>query len=186
MSLPRPVTLAGQAITLRTLLPGDAEAMHAAIVESSPALSTTMLWWHEGFSLNETRDWAETCQSLWDQGQHYEFAILSGPAEGYLGSCAMSGLNKQQSKANLSYWVRTSQTGKGIASQASRLVAQWAFRSLGVQRIEIVVVSTNLPSRGVALKAGATQEGILRNGLWWNGRPYDAVVFSFIPEDFSL
>ena len=183
---PRDLTLDGQGIIVRPLLLDDAEAMYAAALESAEVLSTTMSWWHEGFSLDEMRNWIALCQTFWEQGSHYEFSILSKRSSNYLGSCALGPINRQGMRANLSYWVRTSQTGQGIASQAVRLVAQWAFRALGLQRIEIVIVTTNIPSRRVALKAGATQEAILRNGLRWAEQPYDAVLFSFIPEDFGL
>lgn len=184
--LPRDLTLDGQTITLRPLAPGDAEAMYAAAVESAEALRTTMPWWHDGFSLDEMRNWTNLCQTFWEQGSQYEFSMLSKRSGDYVGSCALGPINRQGMRANLSYWVRTSQTGHGIASEAARLVSQWAFQALGLQRVEIVIVASNLPSRRVALKAGATQEAILRNGLRWADRPYDAVLFSFIPEDFAL
>lgn len=183
--VPRDFTLDGQTITLRPLLPGDVEAMYTAALESAEVLSTTMSWWHEGFSLDEMRNWTNLCQTFWEQGSHYEFSILSKRSGDYVGSCALGPINRQGMKANLSYWVRTLQTGQGIASQAARLVSQWAFRALSLQRIEIVIVPSNIPSRRVALKAGATQEAILRNGLRWADQPYDAVLFSFIPEDFA-
>src|SRR5262249_32316639 len=184
--VPRDVTLDGPTMTLRPLVPGDAEAMHNAAVESAEALRTTMPWWHEGFSLEEMRNWTTLCQTFWEQGSHYEFSLLSKRSGDYLGSCALGPINWPGMRANLSYWVRTSHTGQGIASQAVHRVARWAFHALGLQRGEVVVVVTNVPSPRVALKAGATQEGVLRNGLRWADRPYDAALFSFIPEDFAL
>ena len=182
--VPHDSTLDGQTMLLHPLAPTDTEAMYIAAIESAEALRTTMPWWHEGLSLEEMQNWTTLCQTLWDQSSHFEFSILSKSSGDYLGSCALGPIHWPGMQANVSYWVRSSHIGQGIASQAVRLVVQWAFHTLGLQRVEILVVVSNMPSQRVALKAGATQEAILRNGLRWADQPYDAVLFSFIPKDF--
>ena len=87
--------------------------------------------------------------------------------------------------ANLGYWVRTSATGKGIASRATRLVAGFAFEELKLQRVEIMAAVGNIASQRVAEKAGAIREGVLRKRLLNDDRPLDAVLFSLIEEDLS-
>jgi RimJ/RimL family protein N-acetyltransferase len=71
--------------------------------------------------------------------------------------------------ANLGYWVRTSETGRGIASKATRLVAQFGFAELGLQRIEILAAVGNVASQRVAEKAGAVRECVARKRLLING-----------------
>ena len=88
--------------------------------------------------------------------------------------------------ANLSYQIRTSRTGEGIASEAARLVAQYGFQELGLQRIEVVVAVDNAPSLRVAEKIGAFREGLLRNRLRIKGSPRDAYMHSLIPSDFAI
>jgi len=66
--------------------------------------------------------------------------------------------------ANVGYWVRTGQTGQGIATAAVRRVARFGFEDLGLRRLELLVAVDNLASRRVAEKVGATFEGILPAG----------------------
>jgi RimJ/RimL family protein N-acetyltransferase len=66
--------------------------------------------------------------------------------------------------AHVGYWVRTGQTGQGIATAAVRLIARFGFEDLGLQRLELLVAVENLASRRVAEKAGARFEGILPAG----------------------
>ena len=88
--------------------------------------------------------------------------------------------------ANLGYWVRTSATGRGVATAAVRLAAHFGFESLDLIRIEIVMAVANLASRRVAEKAGATLEGTLRECLYLDGNAHDAYLFSLIPADFGV
>ena len=75
--------------------------------------------------------------------------------------------------------------GRGIATQAARLVARFGFEQLGLQRIEIVAAVGNIASQRVAEKAGATREAVLRKRLLINGESQDAVLFSLVAEDLA-
>ena len=168
---------------LTPLTPSLAPAMLDAILESGAELSRWMAWWHEGFRLEEAQAFAAFCERGWSEGTHYEFAIQDDARE-YVGSCALSGVRKDALSANLSYWVRSSANGAGVAASAARRVAAWGVGSLGLQRIEVSMATANVASRRVAERAGAQAEGILRNRARYEGRSYNFVLFAFVPEDF--
>jgi ribosomal-protein-serine acetyltransferase len=65
------------------------------------------------------------------------------------------------------------------------IAARFGLDTVGLQRFEIVVETTNVASLRVAEKAGAHHEGILRNRLNSYGVPRDVVMFSLIPQDFE-
>lgn len=94
--------------------------------------------------------------------------------------------NRVHQMANLGYWVRTSAAGRGIATQAARLVARFGFDQLGLHRIEILAAVDNIASQRVAEKVGAVREGVLRKRLLINSESRDAVMFSLLPEDVGL
>jgi RimJ/RimL family protein N-acetyltransferase len=81
--------------------------------------------------------------------------------------------------------VRTSATRRGIASEAARVLSQWAVETLGLQRVEIFISEHNMASRMAARKSGAHFDGVLRNKIRWDERAFDAHVFSFVPDDFA-
>ena len=97
----------------------------------------------------------------------------------------MEGVDRQRSAANLSYWVRTSATGRGVARTAARLLADWGVGPLGLHRVEISMVTTNAARRAAAAASGAVAEGVLRNKARWAGESHDMAVFSFVPADFA-
>jgi RimJ/RimL family protein N-acetyltransferase len=88
-------------------------------------------------------------------------------------------------RANLGYWIRSSQTRRGLATAAVRLLAHWAFDNTDLNRLELVISVENLASLRVAEKAGAVREGILRSRLLLYGRSHDAALYSLLRNDFK-
>lgn len=82
--------------------------------------------------------------------------------------------------------MRSRETGRGIATAATLLAAQFGFEDLRLNRIEILTAIENSASQRVAEKAGAKKEGILRNRILLHDRPLDAVMYSLIVADRNL
>lgn len=61
----------------------------------------------------------------------------------------------------------------------------FGVQQLQLKRIEIVASVENINSQRVAERAGACKEGISRNKLLIHGEFHDAVIYSFIPDDFD-
>jgi hypothetical protein len=61
--------------------------------------------------------WATWAAGAWDRGEHYELSIVA-PDETFLGSVGL-GVEAASKSANLQYWVRTTGTGRGVASEAA-------------------------------------------------------------------
>jgi ribosomal-protein-serine acetyltransferase len=168
-------------ITLRPYRASDAYSVYEAVRESISELSVWMSWCHLGYSIEETEAWIESQADRWKEGTEYNFAIWYDSDPVYLGGCGLNVIDRDCGVANLGYWVRTSQTNRGIATATALLLAQFAFDELKLKRVEITVAVDNQASLRVAEKAGATKEGILRNRVVKSDAPSDAVVFSFIP-----
>lgn len=185
----RPVEFPAGPLTVRAASRADTAAMFAAATESAVELSTTMAWWRDDLTADHVEQWLAFCESAWDDGKHFEFTVadpsVADPDGQFLGSLGIGPVRWSSLGANLSYWVRTSRTGQGVGSTAARAVARWACERLGLQRVEITVVTSNVPSQRLAARSGATREGVLRNALRWADQPYDAAVFSFVPADFT-
>ncbi|RBP47921.1 RimJ/RimL family protein N-acetyltransferase [Roseimicrobium gellanilyticum] len=177
-------TLTDGVITLHRYRHEDVEDVFAGASESIAEIHPWMPWCHPGYGIHETQGWVSFAVSQWDAGRQFEFVIRTVAGQ-QLGSGGINSLHDAHPFANLGYWIRTSQTNKGYATRATRLLAEFAFRDLRLQRVEIVAATGNLPSQRVAEKAGAAWEGILRNRLVIQDTPHDAVMFSFTPSDFE-
>lgn len=160
--------------------------MYAAVRESLSDLRPWMSWATEQFSREDARKWVEAAILHWQSDSHYGF-VITDPAEGaFIGSCSLGQINALYRFCNLGYWVRTAYRGRGIATRAVRLAAQFAFQHLGLVRVEVLIGVGNAASVRVAEKAGAHYEGTLRNRMVVRERVFDALLYAFLPDDFGL
>lgn len=173
-------------VAIRPWRAADAQSAFAAILESQAETAVWLADVSRVASVAEIEDYIVHATEEWTNESNYNFAIVDALDTTFLGSCGLTQVNRRHLFANLYYWVRTSQTGRGIASRATRLAARFGCESLGLQRIEVVVEVDNIASLRSAAKAGAVQEGVLRNRLHSRGTARNAVMFSFIPSDFDL
>ena len=171
-------------IFLRPPDSGDLPEIMQAVLESLADLNPWMSWAHDGYTEQEASDYLRSCRHGWEEDLFFNFTIAGALDETFLGACNLNHIDASFQLCNLAYWVRTSRRGQGIAARASRLAARFAFERLGLRRVEIVVAVDNQASLRVAEKAGAKQEGVLRNRLMVRGNVQDAVMHSLIPQDF--
>ncbi len=186
MSIQIPTMLVEGNLLLRLPTIGDIPKVVEAVRESIPELHPWMDWASSSYSEADARSWIESLPAGWKEGSQYGFFILDKREGTLLGGIGLNNINSIYRFANLGYWVRTSRTRQGIASQATRIVARFGFEHLGLVRVEIVVAVGNQASLRAAEKAGAHREGVLRNRIIKQGIAADAVMHSLTPQDFGL
>jgi ribosomal-protein-serine acetyltransferase len=179
------VELTDGKVTLRPYRKEDSLNSYQAIKESLAEISTWLPFAHDDYTLRENRDWVKKRPEEWRKGISYEFAIYDAKDGVMIGGCGLNGVDRMNRRANLGYWVRTSHTGRGVATAATILLAKWGFKALNLTRIEILVAVGNDKSLRVAEKAGAKREGVLRNRIVVRDKAFDAVMHSLVPGDIQ-
>ena len=64
----------------------------------------------------------------------------------FLGGGSLHEINAHSRVASLSYWIWTSQTGKGLATSAARPAIRLCLEQAGLERIRLVTGIDNMPS----------------------------------------
>jgi ribosomal-protein-serine acetyltransferase len=167
-------------ITLQRYTLQDVDDLHNGALESVAEVYPWLPWCRQGYTREEAASWIAAAVKSWDERRNFEFVIRTASGD-HVGGAGINSLHEEQPMANLGYWVRSSQLGKGYATRAARLLGDFGIHDMKLQRVEIVVAVTNNLSLRVAQKAGAVREGILRNRIVLHGQPHDAVMHSFIP-----
>ncbi len=157
----------------------DLDAVYEAVRETIDELHRWMPWCHRDYSLADAAAWIAAQDEGRQSGMSYEFLIV-GEQQRILGCCGLNQINAGRRIANLGYWVRASEGRRGVATRATREVAEWAFANTELERLEIVAAVENGASQRVAIKAGALREGVLRSRLFVHGEICDAVMHSLI------
>ena len=94
------------------------------------------------------------------------------------------GLNSNDYRATVGYWMAAEARGQGICTRALRLLSRHALDGLELQRVDLITDPDNVASQRVAEKVGYQREGVLRAHLRHpDGRIRDSVMFSLLPGE---
>lgn len=92
-------------------------------------------------------------------GRSVNFLAVDAGDDTLLGSFSVMQLDREPGYGEIGYWVAAEARGRGIATRAVRLLADWARTQLRLTRIDILPHKENLASRRVAEKAGFGDTG---------------------------
>jgi len=166
-------------ITIRPYRIEDAPALHEAAIESVAEIQPFMPWCHAGLTVDQARTWIEAQVAAFESCNAFEFAIMAADGR-FLGNCGVNQIDPVRRRGNLAYWVRTSATGRGVATTAIKQVVRWVFENTDLSKLEAVISTGNAASIRAAEKAGATCDAVLRGRLWLQGAAHDAAIYSFV------
>ena len=179
------IVLSGRDVVLRPYCREDFYTTYTAVKESLTQLSRWMPWCHMDYGPEDHQRWSRTRKKQWDQGVEYDFVIYRPDTNLPLGICGLNNFDRLNRRANLGYWVRTSQTGQGLATAAAGLLAQFGFDTLKLNRIEILIAEENRPSQRVAEKLGLSREGLLKERLILNQTAHNAYLYAWLSSEFN-
>lgn len=164
-------------VTLRPFRTPDAAALVAACRDQDILRFTFM---QDGFAEPDAVDWIARANERWPQGKA-RFAIVDSIDDRLLGQVGV-GVNPDQLSAEAYYWVSSGERGRGVASRALGLMADWAFAN-GVERLFLLIHPENVASNRLAARMGFAREGVLRAYEPFKGRRPDLVSWSLLPGD---
>lgn len=112
------------------------------------------------------------------------FAIVAG-GEAVGGIGCVPGSDIERFAAEVGYWLGREYWGRGIATEALRLVTAYGFDRLGLLRLFALPFSDNAASIRVLEKAGFEREGTLRSSSVKFGQPRDQAIYARINERWA-
>ncbi len=171
---------------LRPFHAEDASALHATLVESIDALREH-LWFLPWVAEEQTLQSAEVrCRKAEENFRlrsdlpYLAFEKASGRL---VGSVGLHRTDWVLPKTEVGYWVRSSEVGKGYASEAVTALADWAIAVLGAKRVELVIDERNLASRAVAERCGFRLEGVMHNAMQApDGGLRNSCIYARLPD----
>jgi RimJ/RimL family protein N-acetyltransferase len=128
------------------------------------------------------RRWLRGYENGRREGTREGFAAVD--AEGALLGLALAPrIQREARTVELGYLVSPAARGRGVATEALRLLTEWAFRELDPARIELRIAADNPASQRVAEHCGYVREGVLRSEYFKNGQRQDTEIWSRLPSD---
>jgi RimJ/RimL family protein N-acetyltransferase len=111
------------------------------------------------------------------------YAVVDPHDGRLLGSISLTRFVWEHGRAEVGYWLGPEARGEGHAVRAVRLICRWGFEELGLERIELLAATSNLPSQRVAERAGFTREALLRSYFAQQQGRHDMVAYGLLVEE---
>lgn len=115
----------------------------------------------------------------------FAYAVdIDGTAVGSIGAFRQGNIHFRT--AELGYYLDEKYWGKGVMTQAVRLLCEKIFAETDIIRIYAEPFAYNTGSRRVLEKAGFQLEGILKNNAVKNGRALDMAMYALTKEPYTI
>jgi RimJ/RimL family protein N-acetyltransferase len=121
-----------------------------------------------------------------DSGAGYPFAIARVEDDVAVGHVGVWPRPSDRERASIGYWVAPSGRGHRAGSCAVRALSEWAFRYLGIQRLEAYVEPWNVASQRTVEAVGYVREGTMRSWQVVGIHRKDMYMYSLLADDSTL
>jgi RimJ/RimL family protein N-acetyltransferase len=137
------------------------------------------------YTAADANAWLSQTRHAWSDGAGCPFAVVDAATGRLLGGIGLRWNDRVNQVGEVGYWARRDARGRGVTTRAVRLVADWALRFAGCERLVLRADTLNIPSQRVAERAGFVREGIERSARFSprQRRRVDFVVYSLLPDD---
>lgn len=113
------------------------------------------------------------------------FVIAEKNSYNYLGQCNLMMIDNLARKAELAIVLPTENHAKGYGSEAIRLLLDFGFHQMNLNRVYLKVHQDN--ARAIALyeRCGFVHEGRLRAEIFQDGRYLDTLVMGVLRDEYD-
>ena len=131
----------------------------------------------QGYFPNSRENQARYYESMRDSDSDVLLAIIDAGTQKHIGNVGLHGINWISRTAELGIVIGEKVSwGKGFGTQAWRLITQYGFETLNLNKIGAIVVSGNDRGLACARASGYEIEGTQKEQLYKHGRYYDFIL----------
>jgi RimJ/RimL family protein N-acetyltransferase len=171
--------LTGQLVLLRPVTAGDAGGLFGCDDETLRLTGS-----HDRApGLADLEHWYATRAAHTDR---LDLSIIERATGQWAGEVVLNELNAASESCGFRILLQGPRFyGRGLGTEASRLVLGYAFGDVGVHRVELQVYDFNPRARHVYEKLGFVHEGTMRDALRWDGQWVDCHLMAMLDSDWQ-
>jgi ribosomal-protein-alanine N-acetyltransferase len=166
-------------LLLREIMPEDASAILR--IFGDPEVTR-----YYDLDTYNTMDQAKELIDFFDESFELERAVRWGIAlkesDELIGTCGYVWI--RQFRGEIGYDLAREHWRKGYMSEALEAILEFGFDSLGLNRVEALVMTDNAASSGLLRSLGFMEEGVLRQHDFFKDEFHDMRLFSLLREEF--
>lgn len=147
--------------------------------------SEVTLYMYMGLKPNSKELMAQEYDRTIHSEKDIAFAIVDKKTDAHIGNIGLYVINWLYRSAEYRIVIGEKDFWKkGYGAEAAKLVIDYGFNKLNLNKIWLGVNSENKAAVKSYKAAGFVEEGVLRQEIYRNGRYYDAIRMSILREEF--
>lgn len=179
-------TLEGRLVVLRPFTEADISAMGPVLADPEVQILTGSVASRaqaDGASATLDERTLAWYRSRAAQGDRLDLAIVDAQSGECVGEAVLNEVDPENRSCNFRILMGPAGRGRGLGTEATRLILDHAFAATELHRIELEVYSFNPRARRAYEKAGFVAEGVRRDALLFDGEWINAEVMSVLRSD---
>lgn len=173
--------LEGERVLLREFTADDHDAVHAFAGDAD--VVRFMDWGPNDRAATEAFLISVAVHQALDPRRVFELAITDSASGIVVGSCALHEYDASHRSGHIGYVLHPAWRGRGFATEASALLLELGFESLGLHRIFATCHPDNLASARVLERVGMRAEGRMRGDRLIRDGWRDSLLFARLATD---
>jgi len=168
-------------VELRQINYDQAEALFNLVDKNRDHLRAWLPWVDMTKTAEDTKDFFKTClqQQVNDDG--FQTSIwVDGKAAGMIGFHRVTFAKE----VTLGYWLGAEFTGRGVITKATKILVDYAFDHMGMNRVVIQAGTGNKASRAIPEKLNFTHEGTARQSFLLRKEFLDMEQYAMLKKDW--
>jgi RimJ/RimL family protein N-acetyltransferase len=131
------------------------------------------------------RSRTRTCSGSPALTDRLDLAVIDRASGRCVGEVVLNDWSEGNQSCGFRIWLGPDGQGRGLGTEATRLIVGYGFGHLGLHRISLEVYSFNPRARRAYESAGFRAEGVLRDALRYNDQWIDATVMSILAHEWA-
>ncbi|QMU72557.1 GNAT family N-acetyltransferase [Streptacidiphilus sp. P02-A3a] len=174
-------TLVGDLVTLRCVTADDLPVLRALWEDPE---SSRLTGSHPRPNADESKVYAWYATRV-GQDDRLDLAVLDNADGAVVGEVVLNDWSPANESCGFRIALVPGHYGRGLGTEATRLLCGYGFEKLGLHRISLEVYAFNPRARRAYEKAGFVAEGVLRDALRWREERVDATVMSILAPEWE-
>jgi [ribosomal protein S5]-alanine N-acetyltransferase len=113
--------------------------------------------------------------------------FLNDENEKLIGVGEIFDLNRRVNSITIGYTLNEDYWGNGFATETSKIIIDFLFQHIKVNRIQAFVMPENVKSKNVLLRNNFKKEGVIRKGEYWTDKGIvDLEIYSILKEEYII
>ena len=170
---------------LRPFRRRDIDSLYRAVCASKAELAEYLPWATVAYTRATAASFVRDSIHSWREARAYDFTIRRPAEPGrHIGNISIWHVSRPFRSGEIGYWIRTDETGLGIATEVARLALKIGFEDLDMHRMVLRIALGNASSERIAGKLGFVREGVLREEIRVGNRWLDHSLWGLLDHEY--